>query len=73
MSLRRTVVPAVAVWVAAVTVLHLWVNVGAFDAKPVRPTGDQFRVGYIPVTCHLTCPVTHYINERSTGDGALLA
>ena len=28
-----------------------------------------FRVGFIPVTCHLTCPVTHFINDQLSGDG----
>ena len=31
--------------------------------------GAPFRVGFIPVTCHLTCPVTNFINEKMTGDG----
>ena len=25
------------------------------------------RVGFIPVTCHLTCPVTDFINKQMTG------
>ncbi len=31
----------------------------------------HFRVGFLPVTCHLTCPVTHFINTQMTGDGIL--
>ena len=34
-------------------------------------TGDSHReeltVGYLPVTCHLTCPVTDYATKTSTG------
>ena len=30
---------------------------------------ERFRVGFLPVTCHLTCPVTNFINDQMTGDG----
>jgi NitT/TauT family transport system substrate-binding protein len=33
------------------------------------PTGEvraEFTVGFIPVTCHLTCPVTSWVTEHST-------
>ena len=65
----RKVVPAAVAWLAAVTVLHLWLNLGAFDARRPAPAGGRFRVGFIPVTCHLTCPVTHFVNEQTTGSG----
>src|SRR5215217_6887628 len=32
-------------------------------------TAEKFRVGFLPVTCHLTCPVTHFINEQMNGEG----
>src|ERR1700722_10695378 len=53
-------------WVVFVTALHLWLNTMAFDPGSWRPRGaeQQFRVGFLPVTCHLTCPVTHYINDN---------
>jgi NitT/TauT family transport system substrate-binding protein len=28
----------------------------------------KFGVGFIPVTCHLTCPVTDFINKNMVGD-----
>jgi NitT/TauT family transport system substrate-binding protein len=28
----------------------------------------RFRVGFIPVTCHLTCPVTDFINKSTRGE-----
>jgi NitT/TauT family transport system substrate-binding protein len=28
-----------------------------------------FKVGFLPVTCHLTCPVNHYIQKNLSGDG----
>jgi NitT/TauT family transport system substrate-binding protein len=41
------------------------------DSSSSQPTSSakRFRVGFLPVTCHLTCPVTHFINENMTGDG----
>ena len=27
-------------------------------------TSRDFKVGFLPVTCHLTCPVTDYINQQ---------
>ena len=29
----------------------------------------KFRVGFLPVTCHLTCPVTDFINKSMSGEG----
>lgn len=29
----------------------------------------KFRVGFLPVTCHLTCPVTDFINKNLDGEG----
>jgi NitT/TauT family transport system substrate-binding protein len=70
MSLRRTVCLGAILWLAVITGLHAWLNLGLFDARHVR-VGDAkpFRVGFIPVTCHLTCPVTNFINEQIDGDG----
>ena len=71
MSMRQTVFLGSLGWVAAIGLLHGIINLGMLD----RPSGrlgldaSPFRVGFIPVTCHLTCPVTHYINEQMTGDG----
>lgn len=66
MSTRIKFVLGAVGWLALVTVLHLWLNMRVFE--PRNP--DDFRVGFIPVTCHLTCPVTHFINENTTGDGS---
>ena len=30
--------------------------------------GKKFTVGFIPVTCHLTCPVTDFINKSMQGE-----
>jgi NitT/TauT family transport system substrate-binding protein len=62
-------------WVLAVSLLHQWLNLGAFDGQDALKSladhaahGARIRVGFIPVTCHLTCPVTHFINENTHGD-----
>lgn len=49
------------------TVLHGVLNLGwlSTEAK-LRP--DALAVGFLPVTCHLTCPVTHFINEELGGE-----
>ena len=71
MSMRRTVILGSLGWVAVISLLHGAMNLGVFDrASARRARGDApFRVGFIPVTCHLTCPVTNFINEKMTGDG----
>jgi NitT/TauT family transport system substrate-binding protein len=71
MTMRRTVLLGAIGWLAAVSLLHGWLNLGLFDRASKRELsgGAPFRVGFLPVTCHLTCPVTHFINEQLTGDG----
>ena len=49
---------------------HVWINVG-FDnfARDVRglfgAKHDQLVVGFLPVTCHLTCPVVDWTTRHS--------
>ena len=71
MSMRRTVLVGSTGWLAAISLLHGIMNLGMLDRPSGRPGLDasQFRVGFIAVTCHLTCPVTNFINEKMTGDG----
>lgn len=70
MSLKRTVLLAALVWMALITGLHLALNLNV--NFPFRQKTEQaqskFRVGFLPVTCHLTCPVTDFINKSMTGD-----
>ena len=37
----------------------------AFSGK-VENTRQELKVGYLPVTCHLTCPVTDFASKTST-------
>ncbi len=54
-----------------VTILHAHFNLGMFD-RPQHIGGDEsgavrksLRVGHLPVTCHLTCPVTSWVSKHS--------
>jgi len=66
-SLRRTVTGFVIVWLAAVTLLHGWMNLHLFAHAPATKGQYRFHIGFLPVTCHLTCPVTDFINKQQTG------
>lgn len=38
---------------------------GAPNAATPTVTGNELRVGFLPVTCHLTCPVTDFATQTS--------
>ena len=67
MSLRRTVTLSAVVWLIAISVLHAAFNLDLFRAR--KSAKESFKVGFLPVTCHLTCPVNHYITKNLKGDG----
>jgi len=52
MSLRRTVVITVAVWIVVITALHLWLNLHVRFLAPNQDAlaEDKFRIGFLPVT-----------------------
>ncbi|GDY22450.1 hypothetical protein LBMAG56_37970 [Verrucomicrobiota bacterium] len=56
-------------WLVLITVLHGGLNLRWF--APAAPPGArlQYGVGFLPVTCHLTCPVTDFINKNLEGEG----
>ena len=62
MSFRKTLLVVAGVAVVAITVLH-----NALNLWPNRSAAGGFRVGFLPVTCHLTCPVTDFINKQLAG------
>jgi NitT/TauT family transport system substrate-binding protein len=66
MSSGKTVGLAVGIWLIVISLLHATLNLGALDPKKVA-VREPFRVGFIPVTCHLTCPVTDFINKQISG------
>lgn len=73
MTFRSAVGLAALLWIALVSASHLWLNqrdaVMRFLNPPAEGEPERFRVGFLPVTCHLTCPVTHFINDSMAGDG----
>ena len=67
MTLKRTVTVYSLGWIVAITLLHSVLNLGLFSARSGATTGEKYRIGFLPVTCHLTCPVTDFINKQQTG------
>jgi NitT/TauT family transport system substrate-binding protein len=66
MSSGKAVGLTVVLWLVAISFLHATLNLGLF--APHKATeAEPFRVGFLPVTCHLTCPVTDFINKQLTG------
>lgn len=63
---RRLVVGALA-WLALITAAHFWLNVdwSAVMNNRLPPEKRKLNVAYIPVTCHLACPVTDFISRYS--------
>ena len=59
----------VAGWLILITGLHAWLNVNwtSIVNDYLPPQKRKFTVAYIPVTCHLACPVTDYISKFSNG------
>lgn len=71
MTLRAAVLPTAIFWIASITILHGWLNllINPFGPAKAADSQEKFRVGFIPVTCHLTCPVTDFINKSMDGEG----
>jgi NitT/TauT family transport system substrate-binding protein len=71
MTSRFKVLLAVVGWLAGISFLHVWLNSRLLESTTSKAANGavRFRVGFIPVTCHLTCPVNHYISEQLNGDG----
>ncbi len=69
MKLFRTLLVVGIAWLIIITLMHGGLNLRMFERK--KPgKGADFRVGFLPVTCHLTCPVTDFVNRSSTGDNS---
>jgi NitT/TauT family transport system substrate-binding protein len=66
-TLKARVLAFSLVWLIAVSGLHGWLNVNwvAVFNDYLPPAKRKIIVGYIPVTCQLTCPVTDYISKYS--------
>jgi NitT/TauT family transport system substrate-binding protein len=68
MSLGRTVTIFAVLWLSIITLLHAALNLHLADLSPFHSRPQKpFKVGFLPVTCHLTCPVTDFINKQISG------
>ncbi len=67
MSVLTRIVIFTSLWVATISGLHAWLNVNwASIFNDYLPEEKRrFNVAFIPVTCHLACPVTDYISKFS--------
>jgi NitT/TauT family transport system substrate-binding protein len=63
----RWLIAGTFVWLAIVTAAHLSLNVdwSAVLNNRLPPERRKLNVAYIPVTCHLACPVTDFISKYS--------
>ncbi len=68
MTLRRTLVITSLVWVTAITAGHVTLNMKPSEWFQ-KEEEKKMKIGFLPVTCHLTCPVTNFINQKMEGDG----
>lgn len=66
MKLFRVLLVVGLFWLTLITFLHASLNLHLF-AKKAPGSAETFRVGFLPVTCHLTCPVTDFINRSTSG------
>lgn len=67
MSVSKRILFAVFGWLVMISGMHAYLNVNwasvMNDYLPLEKR--KFTVAYIPVTCHLACPVTDYISKFS--------
>jgi NitT/TauT family transport system substrate-binding protein len=71
MSMRNVLIVIAILWLIAITLVHGWLNLHLFAFKGAGNASTdhkKFRIGFLPVTCHLTCPVTDFINKQMTGE-----
>jgi NitT/TauT family transport system substrate-binding protein len=67
MRSRRGVLFLLGTWIVAITAAHLALNVdwkSVFNDR-LPPEKRKLNVAFIPVTCHLACPVTDFISRFS--------
>jgi NitT/TauT family transport system substrate-binding protein len=68
------ILAGVLLWTGTISALHFGLNVDWSTVRNGRlATGERkLNVAYIPVTCHLTCPVTDYISHNSPSGNIFL-
>src|SRR5260221_495029 len=74
MSDSKRIIFGLLLWTTVVSAMHLSLNfdwsVVVNDRLPENKR--KFNVAFIPVTCHLACPVTDYITRRSDSGNMFL-
>ena len=67
MTLKNRIMLFAVGWLALITAAHAYLNVNwaSILNDYVPDAKRKFNVAYIPVTCHLACPVTDYISKFS--------
>ena len=67
MTNGKKILLAIGAWVVTISGLHARLNVNwpAMLNDYLPPAQRKFNVAFIPVTCHLACPVTDYISKFS--------
>jgi len=69
MTLGKTLSIIAVGWLTLVTGLHVRLNHPKLPTWIQPEKEQQMKIGFLPVTCHLTCPVTDFINRQKSGDG----
>jgi NitT/TauT family transport system substrate-binding protein len=74
MSPKKRILTCGIGWFVLISGLHAWLNVNwpAILNDHLPPEQRKLNVAYIPVTCHLACPVTDYISKFSKGGEVFL-
>ncbi|MGH9784491.1 MAG: ABC transporter substrate-binding protein [Terriglobia bacterium] len=74
MRISRRILLGAVLWTGAISALHFRLNVdwSALVNDYLSENLRKLNVAYIPVTCHLTCPVTDYISRRSPAGNLFL-
>ncbi len=69
MSLRKSLMISSVFWILAISGAHVAMNLPKPSTWFLKESERKLRIGFLPVTCHLTCPVTDFINREAEGDG----
>lgn len=56
MKIEYKIMLGILIWVIFISGLHVWRNGKLFEVS-------MLKVGFLPITCHLLCPVTYELNK----------
>jgi NitT/TauT family transport system substrate-binding protein len=74
MTSSKTIILGLLVWTGGISALHFRLNMDWAELVNDRlpEAKRKLNVAFIPVTCHLTCPVTDYISRMSLSGNIFL-